>query len=83
METPEGVSALFNTAEAAPAASTPGGRLLHSFLATPPMSSYLVAFVVGNLTSIQRHVPGGLDPAVSHLVRVWGTPDRCAQMLCH
>lgn len=81
METPAGVSALFNTLEAAPPASAAGGRLLHSFLTTPTMSSYLVAFVVGNLTSIQRRVPGGLDNASSHLVRVWGTPDRCATLL--
>ena len=45
------------------------------------MSSYLVAFVVGNLTSIQREVDGGLDPGTSHLVRVWGTPDRCESFL--
>jgi len=44
------------------------------------MSSYLVAFVVGNLTSIQKAVPGGLNPETSHLVRVWGTPDRYATL---
>jgi len=42
------------------------------------MSSYLVAFVVGNLTSIEQSVPGGLNPASNHLIRVWGTPDRSA-----
>ncbi len=47
------------------------------------MSSYLVAFVVGNLTSIEQSGPGGLDPASSHLIRVWGTPDRYAARAFH
>ena len=54
------------------------GRHRKTFAPTPRMSSYLVAFVVGNLTSIEQSVPGGLDPASNHLIRVWGTPDRCA-----
>ena len=53
------------------------GRHRRTFAPTPRMSSYLVAFVVGNLTSVGQSVPGALDPATSHLIRVWGTPDRC------
>ncbi len=77
LDTPPGVVALFNTKELPARSAGQGGRLLHSFLPTPPMSSYLVAFVVGNLTSIQRRVQSPLDPKTSHVVRVWGTPDRC------
>ena len=57
------------------------GRHRRTFHPTPRMSSYLVAFIVGNLTTIEQSVPGGLDPATRHLVRVWGTPDRCLFLL--
>ena len=40
------------------------------FLPTPPMSTYLLAFVVGDLASVTRTLPGGRN------VSVWGTPDR-------
>ncbi|GAB4816290.1 hypothetical protein N2152v2_003336 [Parachlorella kessleri] len=48
----------------------------HHFLPSPPMSTYLVAVIVGNLTSVTRPVagPGGSQPMRN--VSVWGTPDR-------
>lgn len=52
------------------------GMTRHRFQATPPMSSYLVAFVVGNLTQTSTAITSGLDPVFRYDVSVWGTPDR-------
>ena len=44
------------------------------------MSTYLLAIVVGNLTSTSRSVPSISGAAVN--VSVGGTPDRCAGCVC-
>ena len=48
----------------------PGGLRRVTFGDTPVMSTYLLAFVVGDLRSIERRAPCGA------LVRVWGTPGK-------
>ena len=81
---PAGLTALANTAEddarrrtvtvADP--SSPGGKsqvTLHTFERTPKMSTYLVAFVVGDLVSVSQTVG-------SHTVGIWGVPGREAQL---
>ncbi|KXZ45131.1 hypothetical protein GPECTOR_58g580 [Gonium pectorale] len=51
VELPAGLTALSNTpGTAAPAATD--GRTVYSFLATPPMSSYLLAVAAGKMSSI-------------------------------
>ena len=40
------------------------------FAETPVMSTYLLAFIVGDLKAIEQHAPGGT------LVRVWTTPGK-------
>ena len=52
------------------------GRVVHAFHATPPMSSYLVAFTVGNLESVSRTVPYPEGKGSPRPVSIWGTPDR-------
>ena len=48
----------------------PGGLRRVTFGDTPVMSTYLLAFVVGDLRSIEQRAPCGT------LVRVWGTPGK-------
>ncbi len=63
---PAHLTALFNTPQVDPASEAPagaapdlaGGLVRRSFQPTPPMSSYLVAFVVGNLTNASALVHG-------------------------
>jgi aminopeptidase N len=60
--------------------------LLHKFAPSVKMSSYLVAFVIGNFVSLDKTVT---QAATSHqaqpadvLVRVWGTPTNAAKLQC-
>ena len=48
----------------------PGGLRCVTFGETPVMSTYLLAFVVGDLRSVERRAPCGT------LVRVWATPGK-------
>lgn len=78
---PEHLTTLFNTrqlsASGSASSSAPAGGLSRrSFELTPPMSSYLVAFVVGNLTNASALVPGATPMDERRTVSVWGTPDR-------
>ena len=60
----------------ASAASLSSGQTRHAFEITPPMSSYLVAFIVGNLTSVSSTVPYPHGAGPDRSVSIWGTPDR-------
>jgi hypothetical protein len=60
--------------------------LLHKFAPSVKMSSYLVAFVIGNFVSLEKQVtqaptktPGQSQEA-KVLVRVWGTPKNAAKL---
>jgi hypothetical protein len=79
---PDDLTVLFNTAEAARTPVEGDASLSQrQFPATPVMSTYVVAFVVGNLTSTRRSVRSTLNHGkTSYEVAVWGTPDRCAPM---
>jgi puromycin-sensitive aminopeptidase len=70
--TPSDAVALFNTAEdPSKAVDLGGGFTSHSYALTPPMSSYLVAFVVGRLQSVSIITQG--QP---RNISVWGRPER-------
>lgn len=71
---PAGQTVLFNMPELS-ATPVAGNLVAHSFQATPPMSTYLVAFIVGNLQSVETTVPAP-SGGTSRPVRVWGTPAR-------
>lgn len=73
---PEHLTTLFNTRQLAASSATAGSLSRRSFELTPPMSSYLVAFVVGNLTNASALVPGATPMDERRTVSVWGTPDR-------
>jgi hypothetical protein len=71
--TPSDMVALFNTAEDATAAVAEAkGMTSHRYDLSPPMSTYLVAFIVGRLSSVSLITQG--QP---RNISVWGTPDRC------
>jgi aminopeptidase N len=52
--------------------------LLHKFAPSVKMSTYLVAFVIGNFVSLEKTVSQAATASQSSpsdvLVRVWGTP---------
>uniref|UniRef100_A0A1D2A2H1 Alpha-aminoacylpeptide hydrolase n=1 Tax=Auxenochlorella protothecoides TaxID=3075 RepID=A0A1D2A2H1_AUXPR len=50
------------------------------FPPTPPMSTYLLAIVIGELAGTSRLVPGATAGADPRNVTVWGTPDRRASL---
>jgi aminopeptidase N len=58
--------------------------LLHRFAPSVKMSSYLVAFVIGNFVSLERKVTQAKTSHQSQpadvLVRVWGTPANAAKL---
>ena len=60
----------------ASALSVGSGQTKHAFETTPLMSSYLVAFIVGNLTSVSGTVPYPHGAGPDRPVSIWGTPDR-------
>ena len=73
---PSNLTALFNT-RAAAAEPWADGLTRTSYERTPRMATYLVAFVIGNLTNVSASVPGQDPFADPRQVSVWGTPDRC------
>ena len=72
MIVPAGQQVLFNTKQSAQS-TLPNGLVQHTFVPTPPMSSYLVAFIVGGLANVTQTVPCMNGDVV---VSVWGTPQR-------
>ncbi len=76
--TPSDMVALFNTAEDATATVAEAkGMTSHRYDLSPPMSTYLVAFIVGRLSSVSLITQG--QP---RNISVWGTPDRCSPLSC-
>ncbi len=69
---PSHLSAVSNTLVASETPAGPGLKRVQ-FRETPRMSTYLVAFVVGDLESVETRIPSGT------LVRVWTTPGRREQ----
>ncbi len=64
------------------------GMIARTFETTPPMSSYLLAFIVGNITSVSGEVPAYTAPgqpsdpdARPRPVSIWGTPGKCVPLL--
>ncbi len=76
MAAPAGQTVLFNTRMHS---KTPleDGMALYAFEQTPPMSTYLAAFVVGSLTNVSAIVPGNTPFEEARTVSIWGTPHRC------
>ena len=69
---PSRLTAVSNTPIAGEEAQGPGSKRVR-FSETPPMSTYLVAFIVGDLESIEGSSSGGT------LIRVWTTPGKSEQ----
>ena len=62
--------------------SAGGGNARNVFQLTPPMSSYLVAVIVGNLPKVSRDVAYPNGQGNPRPVSIWGTPDRRALLSC-
>ena len=80
LRTPVGLTALTNM----PLEHThpaEGGLQTSHFQTSPPMSTYLVAFIVGNLTHVSTTVPApaGAASGESRPVSIYGTPQRLAK----
>jgi len=75
MTAPANQTVLFNMPQRG-STSVEGGDATRVFDPTPPMSSYLVAMVVGNLTRVRREVPYPNGKGPPRPVSIWGTPDR-------
>lgn len=58
-----------------------GGLQTSHFQTSPPMSTYLVAFIVGNLTHVSTTVPApaGAASGEPRPVSIYGTPQRLAK----
>lgn len=81
LRTPVGLTALTNM----PLEHThpaEGGLQTSHFQTSPPMSTYLVAFIVGNLTHVSTTVPApaGAASGESRPVSIYGTPQRAQQL---
>lgn len=75
LTTTTGLTALSNMPVAA-TQDLPTGLTTTHFATSPPMSTYLVALIMGNLTSVSTLVPHP-DPAKpARNVSIYGTPDR-------
>ena len=77
LTTPVGLTALTNM----PLEHThpvEGGLQTSHFQTSPPMSTYLVAFIVGNLTHVSTIVPAPVGAASEEPrpVSIYGTPQR-------
>ena len=75
MTAPAGQTVLFNTRMISKT-SLLDGMALYAFEQTPPMSTYLAAFVVGSLTNVSAIVPGNTPFDEARVVSIWGTPHR-------
>ncbi|CAG9467501.1 unnamed protein product [Pedinophyceae sp. YPF-701] len=76
VDAPAGLTALSNTPEGTLPAGTapPEGLERHAFQPTPPMSSYLVALVVGSLVHTSVDAESSYDPKLP--IRVFGVEGR-------
>lgn len=54
----------------------PGGDTTTHFATSPAMSTYLVALIMGNLTSVSTMVPHPDPSQPDRNVSIYGTPDR-------
>ena len=82
MTAPAGQKVLFNMPESGSGTPVDGGMVAHTFQDTPIMSTYLVAFIVGNLTAVETTVPATFGMPSARPVQVWGTPERCLPCCC-
>ena len=77
LTTTTGLTALSNMPVIA-SEDLPTGLTATHFATSPPMSTYLVALIMGNLTSVSTTVPHPDPTKPDRKVSIYGTPDRCA-----
>ena len=75
LETRTGVTALSNMPVRATHHHEQGWTSTH-FQTSPPMSTYLVALIMGNLTSVFTMVPHPVAGQPDRNVSIYGTPQR-------
>ena len=75
LTTTTGLTALSNMPVIA-SKDLPTGLTATHFATSPPMSTYLVALIMGNLTSVYTMVPHPDATQPARNVSIYGTPDR-------
>ena len=84
LEVPEELTAISNMPQETSSREGLGeGMIARTFMHTPPMSSYLLAFIVGNITRVSGEVPAYVPPGQAGMpqgdarpVSIWGTPGK-------
>lgn len=71
---PEELTAISNMDELSATPSSTPGMLTHQYRISPPFSTYLVAWVVGNLSHVSGEAPSSIPGQPPRPVRVFGTP---------
>lgn len=82
MTAPANQTVLFNTPRQ-DTMTMENGWATTIFEPTPPMSSYLVAFIVGNLTGVSQNVPTLDGVGKERPVSIYGIPERLLPLLLH
>ncbi|KAK9812504.1 hypothetical protein WJX73_004649 [Symbiochloris irregularis] len=72
---PSDLIALSNMNEIGNTTDAASGMTRHQFATSPPYSSYLVAWVIGNLSSVEGSVPSPYADQPDRPVRVFASPD--------
>lgn len=75
MTAPKEQTVLFNMPQDQ-VVSLGGSMATTAFKPTPPMSSYLVAFIVGNLTGVSKNVPAPNGIGKERPVSIYSIPER-------
>lgn len=78
MTAPADQTVLFNMNQLSsiPIVAVGSSMATRTFMPTPPMSSYLVAIIVGDLTAVSRNVAGPNGVGPERPVSIWSTPER-------
>ncbi|KAL0050168.1 hypothetical protein WJX82_005668 [Trebouxia sp. C0006] len=79
LTTTTGLTALSNMPVIATQDLSSGDTTTH-FATSPPMSTYLVALIMGNLTSVSTMVPHPEPGQPDRNVSIYGTPDRAGNL---
>lgn len=73
---PDDLTALANMDEISATPAQSPGFTAHQFAISPPFATYLVAWIVGNLTFVESSVPSPYPGQPARPVRIYATPQK-------